>query len=39
MAALIDSQWIIAEPEAAKPIPTLSQWGTMLLAGMLGCLR
>jgi len=36
MAALIGSQWINAGPAVAKPIPTLSQWGTMLLAGMLG---
>lgn len=36
MAALIGSQWVNAGPVEAKPIPTLSQWGTMLLAGMLG---
>ena len=36
MAALIGSQWVNAVPVAAHPVPTLSQWGTMLLAGMLG---
>ncbi len=35
MAALIGSQWVNAAPMETKPIPTLSQWGTMLLAGML----